>query len=154
MASGKTAAPAARTPPWPAAPSAHGSSPHGTQRAFLMNYNEQTGAIGTPQFYNYGNTPQLFTHFDGITAVPGGFNLATVSSAQKSSLAFIPVTGRPRPFGQATWYPIPVGTSSLCPQRQGGCSMVTANTVYQNNVMGLYVRSGVPRTYLATVPMP
>jgi hypothetical protein len=36
-----------------------------------MNHNERTGAFGTPQFYNYGNTPQLFTHFDGITAVPG-----------------------------------------------------------------------------------
>jgi hypothetical protein len=32
-------------------------------RAFLMNYNERTGVFGTPQFYNYGNTPQLFTHF-------------------------------------------------------------------------------------------
>jgi hypothetical protein len=50
---------------------AHGSSPHGNMRAFLMNYNERTGVFGTPQFYNYGNTPQLFTHFDGIIAVPG-----------------------------------------------------------------------------------
>ena len=133
--------------------SAHGSSPGGNQRAFLMNYNEQTGAFGTPQFYNYGNTPQLFTHFDGITAVPGGFNLAAVSSAQASSLAFVPLTGRPRPFGQATWYPIPVAESPLC-SGPTGCSMVTANTVYQNNVMGLYLRSGVPRTYLATVPTP
>ena len=133
--------------------SAHGSSPGRNQRAFLMNYNEQTGAFGTPQFYNYGNTPQLFTHFDGITAVPGGFNLAAVSSAQASSLAFVPLTGRPRPFGQATWYPIPVAESPLC-SGATGCSMVTANTVYQNNVMGLYLRSGVPRTYLATVPTP
>ena len=85
--------------------------------------------------------------------MPGGFNLATISSAQASSLAFVPVTGRPRPFGQATWYPIPVAASPLCSGR-AGCSMVTANTVYQNSVMGLYARSGVPRTYLATVPTP
>jgi hypothetical protein len=34
--------------------------------------------------------------------------------------------------------------------------MVTANTVYQNQVMGLYVKQsdGNPRTYLATVPTP
>ena len=132
--------------------SAHGSSPRGNQRAFLMTYNEQTGAFGRPRFYNYGNTPQLFTHFDGITAVPGGFNLATISSAEKSSMAFVPVTGRPTHFGQATWYPIDVAASRLC--SPDGCSMVTANTVYQNQVMGLYLRSGVPRTYLATVPTP
>jgi hypothetical protein len=132
---------------------AHGSSPSGNQRAFLMDYNEQTGAFGSPRFYEYGNTPQLFTHFDGITAVPGGFNLAAVSSAQKSSLAFVPVTDHPRSFGQATWYPIDVADSPLCSGPRG-CSMVTANTVYQNNVMGLYVRSGVPRTYLATIPTP
>jgi hypothetical protein len=132
---------------------AHGSSPSGNQRAFLMDYNEQTGDFGQPRFYEYGNTPQLNTHFDGITAVPGGFNLATISSAQASSMAFVPVTGPPRDFGQATWYPIDVAASPLCPQPDG-CSMVTANTVYQNNVMGLYVRSGVPGTYLATVATP
>ena len=93
------------------------------------------------------------THFDGVTAVPGGFNLATISSAEQSSMAFVPVTDRPRAFGQATWYPIPVAASSLC-AGLAGCSMVTANTVYQNNVMGLFARSGVPRTYLATVPTP
>ena len=133
--------------------SAHGSSPHGNMRAFLMTYNEQTGAFGEPRFYNYGNTPQLLTHFDGITAVPGGYNLATISSAEKSSMAFVPLTSRPRPFGQATWYPIPVGGSPLlCPN---DCGMITANTVYQNNVMGLYVPSdAAPGTYLATVPTP
>lgn len=134
---------------------AGGSSAHlsslRTQRAFLMNYNERTGRFGPPRFYSYGNAPALLTHFDGITAVPGGFNLATISSAQKSSMAFIPATGGNWPlFGTATWYPIDVGASRLCSK---GCSKVTANTVYQNQVMGLYVSDAdsVPRTYLATV---
>jgi len=132
---------------------AHGSSPHGNQRAFLMNYNEQTGHLGRPRFYEYGNTPQLFTHFDGITAVPGGFNLATISSAQKASMAFIPATRGDWPsFGQATWYPIDVAASPLC--CPDGCGMVTANTVYQNQVMGLYVHDSAPGTYLATVATP
>jgi hypothetical protein len=132
---------------------AHGSSPHGNMRAFLMNYNERTGVFGTPRFYNYGNTPQLFTHFDGITAVPGGFNLATISSAQASSMAFVPATDGDWPtFGQATWYPIDVAASRLC--SPDGCSMVTANTVFQNKVMGLYVHDSIPGTYLATVPTP
>jgi hypothetical protein len=127
--------------------SAHGSSPRGIQRAFLMNYNEQTGTFGKPAFYSYGNRPVLFTHFDGITAVPGGFNLAAISfnlaatgPAQPSSMAFVPVTGRHNAFGRATWYPIPVGTSPLC-TGPTGCGMVTANTVFQNQVMGLYAPS-------------
>ena len=137
--------------------SAHLSSLR-TQRAFLMNYNERTGRFGPPRFYSYGNAPALATHFDGITKVPGGYNLATISSAQQSSMAFIPVIGDDWPvFGAATWYPINV--APLC---SGTCGMVTANTVYQNKVMGLYVVPGNPNanpptpttqnTYLATVP--
>jgi hypothetical protein len=40
----------------------------------------------------------------------------------------------------------------LCPS-PGGCTVVTANTVYDNQVMGLYVRAGVTLgSYLATIP--
>ena len=132
---------------------AHGSSPHGNQRAFLMNYNERTGTFGKPRFYNYGNGPVPLTHFDGITAVPGGFNLATISSAQKASMAFIPATRGDWPsFGRATWYPIDVAASPLC--SPDGISPVTANTVFQNQVMGLYMYDSAPGTYLATVAAP
>ena len=145
---------------------AGGSSAHlsslRTQRAFLMNYNERTGGFGTPRFYSYGNAPALFTHFDGITAVPGGFNLVAISKPQASSMAFVPTTGRNWPlFGRATWYPIDVAKSSLCTAAPvASCSKVTGNTVYQNQVMGLYVQQqksdsgsvSVPGTYLATVP--
>ncbi len=31
--------------------SAHGSSARGPQRAFLMNYNERTGAFGRPSYF-------------------------------------------------------------------------------------------------------
>jgi hypothetical protein len=129
-----------------------------------MNYNERTGRFGLPRFYSYGNAPAALTHFDGITKVPGGFNLATISSVRQSStalqpsMAFIPATRGNWPlFGRATWYPIDVAGSSLCTAPPAtSCSMVTANTVYQNQVMGLYVQqqqSGtVPGTYLATVP--
>ena len=72
--------------------SAHGTSPRGNQRAFLINYNERTGAFGKPKYYTYGNAPAVVTHFDGITAVPGGFNLVAVSSAEAASMAFVPVT--------------------------------------------------------------
>jgi hypothetical protein len=66
-------------------------------------------------------------------------------------MAFVPATGGNWPsFGTATWYPIDVASSALC---SGGCSTVTGNTVYENQVMGLYLQSdAIPRTYLATVP--
>ena len=67
--------------------SAHGSSARGNQRAFIMNYNERTGTFGRPRYYTYGNAPALATHFDGITAVPGGFNLVAISSAVAASMA-------------------------------------------------------------------
>jgi hypothetical protein len=131
--------------------SAHGSS-LGTQRAFLMNYNERTGVFGSPTFYSYGNAPAAVTHFDGITKVQGGFNLVAVSSAQPSSMAFVPTTGGNWPsFGTATWHPIDVAASRVC---SGGCTQVTGNTVYQNQVMGLYVVNGTKNTYLATVHTP
>ena len=131
---------------------AGGSSAPGNQQAFLMNYNARTGTFGEPAYYSYGNAPALVTHFDGITAVPGGFNLVAISSAQAASMAFIPATGGEEPsFGAATWYPIDVAASPLCP---GGCNVVTGNTVYQNRVMGLYLQAGssTPHTYLAIVP--
>jgi CHRD domain-containing protein len=129
---------------------AGGSSASGHQRAFLMNYNEATGAFGRPRYYSYANAPALATHFDGITAVPGGFNLVAISSAQNSSMAFVPVSARNGSFGPATWYPVNVSASALCP---AGCTTVTGNTVYQNQVMGLYAPTGstFPGTYLATI---
>jgi len=129
---------------------AGGSSARGTQQAFLMNYNERTGAFGKPKYFSYGNAPALFTHFDGITAVRGGFNLVAISSAQAASMAFIPVKAHGRSFGTAQWYPVHVTTSPLC---SGGCSIVTGNTVFKNRVMGIYIRTGGTgiSSYLANV---
>jgi hypothetical protein len=136
------------TSPWYTV--AGGSSARGIQQAFLMNYNERTGIFGRPAYYSYGNARALFTHFDGITAVRGGFNLVAISSAQAASMAFVPVRVRSRSFGRATWYPVRVAASRLC---SGGCSAVTGNTVYQNHVMGIYIPANPAEvhSYLATV---
>lgn len=130
---------------------AGGSKASGAQRAFLMNYNERTQTFGKPKYFSYGNAPTLVTHFEGITAVPGGFHLVAISSAQEASMAFVPASIRRGFFGTARWYPAHVATSSLCPD---GCSIVTGNTVYRNQVMGLYIPTGTsaPHTYLATLP--
>jgi hypothetical protein len=130
--------------------SAHGSSARGNQRAFLMNYNERTGIFGKPKFFSYANAPALFTHFEGITAVRGGFNLVTQSSAETVSMAFVPFNASTGVFGTAKWYPVNVTGSPVCPS---GCSAVTGNTVYENHAMGLYIQTGSTdrHTYLATI---
>jgi hypothetical protein len=123
-----------------------GSSARGGQRGFLINYNERTGAFGRPAFYTYNNKPAIFTHFEGITAVRGGFNLVGMSTGRSPSLVFIPVRGGS--FGRARWHQANVGGSGLCP-----CTAVTGNTVWRNHIMGLYIpkSSSATHTYLATV---
>ena len=127
---------------------AGGSGATGHAKAFLISYNERTGRFGQPHFYREGNGHVLVTHFEGITKVTGGYNLVAMSTRQTPSLAFIPVsrTGR---LGRARWYAVQVASSSLC---AGGCSAVSGNTVWQNDVMGLYKPKAatVPGTYLAT----
>jgi hypothetical protein len=128
---------------------AGGSRASGAKRAFLMNYNERTRKFGRPRYFSYGNRPTLATHFEGITAVPGGFHVVAISSAQQAAMAFIPARARRGLFGRARWFPAKVAASSLCP---GGCGIVTGNTVYRNNIMGLYIPTGTTglHTYLAT----
>jgi hypothetical protein len=125
---------------------AGGSSARGLQRGFLINYNERTGAFGRPAFYVNNNRPTAFTHFDGITAVRGGFNLVSISNGHSPALVNIPVRGRS--FGRARWSAVNVAGSTVCP-----CSAVTGNTVWRNHILGLYVpnSSPVPHTYLAAV---
>jgi hypothetical protein len=125
---------------------AGGSSARGLQRGFLISYNERTGAFGRPAFYVNNNRPTAFTHFDGITAVRGGFNLVSISNGHSPALVNIPVRGRS--FGRARWSAVNVAGSTVCP-----CSAVTGNTVWRNHILGLYVpnSSPVPHTYLAAV---
>jgi hypothetical protein len=125
---------------------AGGSSARGLQRGFLINYNERTGAFGRPAFYVNNNRPTAATHFDGVTAVRGGFNLVSISNGHSPALVFIPVRGRS--FGRARWSPVNVGGSALCP-----CVAVTGNTVWRSHIMGLFVPNSSPvlHTYLATV---
>ena len=125
---------------------AGGSSAHLGQRGFLINYNERSGRFGRPFFFTYFNRP-VATHFEGITAVPGGFNLVSMQAGHGPALAHIRVL-RHGGFGRARWRRVPTGSSSLCP-----CKIITGNTVWRNRVMGLYVNSANPaeRTYLAVI---
>ena len=107
---------------------AGGSSASGSQLGLLMSYNDRTGKVGRPRYYSYGNASARYTHFEGITAVRGGFNIVAESSAQSSSLAFIPFNARTSTYGTARWYPADVAASPLC---ASGCSFISGDTVYQ-----------------------
>ena len=118
------------------------------QRAFLLNYNERTGAFGARRYFSYRNKPTLLTHFEGITRVPGGFNVVAQTANDQAGMGFIAVNRRGA-FGPARWFSVGVSTSSLC---SGGCSVVTGNTVYRNHVMGIYIptSTNTPSSYLET----
>ncbi len=118
------------------------------QRAFLMNYNERTGVFGARRYFSYRDKPTLLTHFEGITGVRGGFNVVAQTANDQVGMGFIAVN-RHGAFGPARWFAVGVRTSSLC---AGGCSFVTGNTVYRNQVMGIYIptTTNIPSSYLET----
>ena len=124
---------------------AGGSAARGGQRGLLINYNERTGRFGLP-FFGYGNQA-VTTHFEGITAAAGGFNLVALARGHGPVMAYVRAL-RHGGFGRARWWPVPVASSALCP-----CQTITGNTVWRNRVMGLYVNSSAPaaRSYLAVI---
>lgn len=115
----------------------------GLNVAFLASYNYTTGAIDNLTYYTGFNEPGIVTHFENITAVPGGFNL--VATTDKGP-AFASVTMNPDgSYSEATWTEIDLPGSDL----------LTGNIAYQNVVGGIYNTStsaaGVPATYLGVV---
>jgi len=105
-----------------------GGSNHGVgiNQAYLVNYDSSTGVFSHLTYYTNNNQPGLVTHFDGITAVPGGFNLISVA-ANGTSFATVAVNADGS-FGAAQWTPISVP----------GSAITTGNSVYQNVTMGIY----------------
>jgi parallel beta-helix repeat protein len=108
-----------------------GGSKHGTgiNEAFLVNYDSITGVFSNLKFYQIDNQPAALSHFEGFTAVPGGFN-AYGQSISQVAMAFIPVNPDGS-FGDAVW------TDTGVP----GAQISTANSIYQNIGMGVYTLS-------------
>jgi hypothetical protein len=113
-----------------------GGSKHGIglNQAYVANYDSVTGIIDRIKYYDYDNQPGLISHFDGITAVPGGFNLMTIGTFG-SALATITVNPDGS-FSDAQW-----SLSNI-----DGADIVTGNTVFQNYVMGIYGLDNVSGT--------
>ncbi|MFY8216738.1 MAG: hypothetical protein ACOVMP_09095 [Chthoniobacterales bacterium] len=120
-------------------------------QAFLANYNSTSGLITGLTYYTFNNLGGAISHFEGITAVEGGYNLiSTVSdngdgSAIGAALAFVSVAG-------GVFNPTAVWTAIDYPSSD----LTTGNTVYQDVGIGVYAMAGSPNvsTYTAVIPEP
>lgn len=98
----------------------------GVNSAFLINYNSSTGAFSDLAFYNAFNQPGVITHFENISAVPGGYNLVATTD-DGPAFVFVPMN-TDGSFGEAIW------TAGDLP----GSNLMTGNIAYQNVFGGIY----------------
>lgn len=112
----------------------------GINRGFVVAFDSESRAFSNLRLYSAMNRPGLLTHFEGITAVPGGFRLAGMT-ATCALLAAIEVDSDGA-FGDAAW------TAYNYP----GSALTTGNTVYRDTLMGVFAVSGSTgiRSYAAT----
>jgi hypothetical protein len=114
----------------------------GVNAAFLQTYDASTGEFSNLTFYNgFNKAGGLLTHFENITAVPGGFNLVATTD---SGPAFAAITlNTDGTFGEAVWTAIQLPGSEL----------LTGNIAFQNVVGGIYNTDSVDNvaTYLGVV---
>lgn len=104
---------------------------HGINRGMIVNYDSSSGAFSDLTLYSALNVPTLVTHFEGITAVPGGYHLAALTALDQALFAAVPANADGS-FGAAQWVPY----------RYPGSIITTGNTIYRNTMMGIYVESG------------
>ncbi|WKL49608.1 hypothetical protein Q1W71_07390 [Flavobacterium pectinovorum] len=105
-------------------------------QAFLIDYNSKTKQTSNLKSFSYKNEVVLsiITHFEGITiSKNGGYNMPsdwlTVNGA-KNGASFVAVNrNSDGSFGEANWIDVDFPDSGL----------TSANTVYRNNILGIYV---------------
>lgn len=115
---------------------------HGLNKGLVINYDSATRTFSKMKLYSYLDQPQLVTHFEGIVATPKGFNLAGGSTGSLALFASIEVNPDGS-FSDATWVPY----------SYSGSTITTGNSIYQNNLMGIYAVSGTAgvNSYVAPI---
>jgi len=105
-------------------------------QAFLVDYNSKTKQTSNLKSFSYKNETVLsiVTHFEGITiSKEGGYNMPSdwlTVNGEKNGASFVSVSrNSDGSFGEANWIDIDFPDSSV----------TSANTVYQNNILGIYV---------------
>ncbi len=105
-----------------------GGSKHGfgLNQAFVARYDSISETFSDIRYYDFEDTPGLITHFEGITAVPGGYNLTATTD---QGAVFASITTLPDgSFSDAQW-----ALNNML-----GSSLTTGDSVFQNIVMGIY----------------
>ncbi|OOV17270.1 hypothetical protein [Flavobacterium sp. LM4] len=104
-------------------------------QAFLVDYNSKTKQTSNLKSFNYKNETVLsvITHFEGITiSKKGGYNMPSdwlTVNGEKNGASFVAVSrNSDGSFGEANWVDIDFPNSSV----------TSANTVYRNNILGIY----------------
>ncbi len=105
-------------------------------QAFLVDYNSKTKQTSNLKSFSYKNETDLsiITHFEGITvAKDNGYNMPSdwfTVNGEKNGASFVSVNrNSDGSFGEANWVDIDFPDSSV----------TSANTVYRNNILGIYV---------------
>ena len=119
---------------------------HGVNRGMIVSYDSQSGAFSDLTLYSALDIPTLVTHFEGITAVPGGYHLAALTGLDQALFASVTVNGDGA-FGAATWVPYKYPDSA---SNTGRTLITTGNTIWRNTLMGIYVQNGAVQSYAAT----
>lgn len=120
---------------------------HGA-KAFIENYNAATHRFSNFASYSFANVPSVVTHFEGISAVPGGFSIAATELGKGglgASYAYIPVL-RNGSFGTARWVAI---RNTVNPP-----AGPTGDTVIDTSVMGIIPYNGGASSYIASITKP
>lgn len=109
-----------------------GGSKHGigVNEAYVARYDSVTDTISDVRYYSYEGRPEAITHFEGITAVPGGYHL--IATTDKGAAFASITTNADGSFSEAQW----------TVNNMLGADTTTGNSIFQNVVMGIYMQDG------------
>jgi hypothetical protein len=124
---------------------------------FIADYNSSTGVFSnwTPYYYDNQTSSSILTHFEGITTDGnGGYNLAATGLEVENgesvvvAIAFVNVTRNSSGGFESNpnWINVPF---------YPGSNTSTADTVYENYMLGVYTTPGSSALngYVATIPL-
>jgi len=121
----------------------------GINEGYLVRYTSTNSSFSDMTYYVIAGVPtNLLTHFEGITAVVGGYNVVATSettngTSQGAYYGFIGTNSDGTFSTNVDWIPI----------NFPGSTTTTGNTVYGSNAMGIYLMPGVSgeQSYLASI---
>ena len=127
----------------------HHTANGGINEGYLVRYNSTNSSFRDMTYYAIAGVPtNLVTHFEGITAVGGGYNVVATSdttngTSQGAYYGFIATNSDGTFSTNVDWIPI----------NFPGSTTTTGNTVYGSNAMGVYFMPGVSgeQSYLASI---